>query len=241
MLNQSDDAEPSLRSALVSPLVVSDQVIGALAIFHTDADAYLQDHRRVFRRVAEHASLVVHNSIVFERTQEASFTDQLTRLPNRRYMLLYLTQQMARAEQSRSKLAVLVFDLNGFKAINDSLGHQAGDRALREVAAVLRSMVRSYDLCVRYGGDEFVAILWECDADSAEQRRFEMESAVAATYFEGRGGEAFPLSASAGIAVFPEDGHTHEELIAVADRRMYQRKARHKESLTQLPVPPSTT
>jgi diguanylate cyclase (GGDEF)-like protein len=241
MLNQTDDAEPSLRSALVSPLVVSDQVIGALAIFHTDTDAYLQDHRRVFRRVAEHASLVVHNSIVFERTQEASFTDQLTRLPNRRYMLLYLTQQMARAEQSRSKLAVVMFDLNGFKAINDALGHQAGDRALREVAAVLRSMVRSYDLCVRYGGDEFVAILWECDAEHAGQRAFEMESTVAATYFEGRGGDAFPLSASAGIAVFPEDGHTHEELIAVADRRMYQRKARQKESLTRLPVPPSTT
>jgi diguanylate cyclase (GGDEF)-like protein len=240
-LGPAGDSEPGLHSALVSPLVVGDQVIGALAIFHTAADAYLQDHRRVFRRVAEHASLVIHNSIVFERAQEASFTDQLTRLPNRRYMLLYLTQQMARAEQTRSKLAVLMFDLNGFKAINDALGHQAGDRALHEVAAVLRSMVRSYDLCVRYGGDEFVAILWECDAENAEQRRLEMERAVAATYFEGRPGEAIPLSASAGIAVYPEDGRTHEELIAVADRRMYQRKAKRKDSLTQPPVSPTTT
>ena len=241
LLNQAGDAGPGLRSALVSPLVVSDQVIGALAIFHTATDAYLPDHRRVFRRVAQHASLVVHNSIVFERTQEASFTDQLTRLPNRRYMLLYLTQQMARAERSRSKLAVVMFDLNGFKAINDALGHQAGDRALHEVAAVLRSMVRSYDLCVRYGGDEFVAILWECDAENAAQRCLEMERAVAATYFEGRPGETFPLSTSAGIAVYPEDGQTHEELIAVADRRMYQRKAGRREPLAQLPVVPSTT
>ena len=241
LLNQTGDRGPSLRSALVSPLVVSDQVIGALAVFHTAADAYLQDHRRVFRRVAEHASLVVHNSIVFERTQEASFTDQLTRLPNRRYMLLYLSQQMARAERSRSKLAVVMFDLDRFKAINDALGHQAGDRALHEVAAVLRSMVRSYDLCVRYGGDEFVAILWECDAANAEERRLEMERAVAAIYFEGCPGKRFPLSASAGVAVFPEDGQTHEELIAVADRRMYQRKARRPEPLAQLPVVPSTT
>jgi diguanylate cyclase (GGDEF)-like protein len=232
---------PKLQSALASPLVVSERVIGALAIFHTAADAYLQDHRRVFRRVAEHASLVIHNSIVFERTQEASFTDQLTRLPNRRYMLLYLTQQMARAEQSRSKLAVLMFDMNGFKAINDALGHQAGDRALYQVAAVLRSMVRSYDVCVRYGGDEFVAILWECDAENAEERRLEMERAVAATYFEGRPGETFPLSASAGIAVFPEDGQTHEELIAVADRRMYQRKAKKKDAPTSSAVLPSIT
>ncbi len=241
MLNRADDPGQSLRSALASPLVVGDEVIGALAIFHTAADAFLQDHRRVFRRVAEHASLVVHNSIVFERTQEASFTDQLTGLPNRRYMLLYLTQQMARATQSRSKLAVVMFDLNGFKAINDALGHQAGDRALHEVAAVLRSMVRSYDLCVRYGGDEFVAILWECGAENADERRLEMERAVSATYFEGRPGETFPLSASAGIAVFPEDGQTHEELIAVADRRMYERKAAQKEPLPQLPVLRSTT
>jgi diguanylate cyclase (GGDEF)-like protein len=225
----------------VAPLVVGDRAIGALATFHTATDAYLQDHRRVFGRVAEHASLVIHNSIVFERTQEASFTDQLTRLPNRRYMLIYLAQQMARARESRSKLAVVMFDLNGFKAINDALGHQAGDRALHEVAAVLRSAVRSYDLCVRYGGDEFVAILWECDAANAEERCLEMERAVAATYFDGRPGEALALSVSTGIAVFPEDGQTHEELIAVADRRMYQRKARQKESLTPLPVPPSTT
>jgi diguanylate cyclase (GGDEF)-like protein len=134
-----------------------------------------------------------------------------------------------------------MFDLNGFKAINDALGHQAGDRALHEVAAVLRSMVRSYDLCVRYGGDEFVAILWECDAENAAQRCLEMERAVAATYFEGRPGETFPLSTSAGIAVYPEDGQTHEELIAVADRRMYQRKAGRREPLAQLPVVPSTT
>jgi diguanylate cyclase (GGDEF)-like protein len=227
-LNLVGTPGPRLQSVLASPLIVGDQEIGALAVFHTAPDAYLQDHRRVFRRVAEHASLVVHNSILFERTQEASFTDQLTRLPNRRYMVLYLTQQMARAEQSRSKLGVLMFDLNGFKAINDTLGHQAGDRALYEVAAVLRSLVRSYDLCVRYGGDEFVAILWECDADDAEQRRLEMERAVAATYFEVRPGEMLPLSASAGIAVFPEDGRTPEELIAVADRRMYERKARQK-------------
>jgi diguanylate cyclase (GGDEF)-like protein len=240
-LGQAGDAGPSLPSALVAPLVVGDRAIGALATFHTATDAYLQDHRRVFGRVAEHASLVIHNSIVFERTQEASFTDQLTRLPNRRYMLIYLAQQMARARESRSKLAVVMFDLNGFKAINDALGHQAGDRALHEVAAVLRSAVRSYDLCVRYGGDEFVAILWECDAANAEERCLEMERAVAATYFDGRPGEALALSVSTGIAVFPEDGQTHEELIAVADRRMYQRKARQKESLTPLPVPPSTT
>jgi diguanylate cyclase (GGDEF)-like protein len=178
--------------------------------------------------VADHAALVIRNSVVFERTQQESFTDQLTQLPNRRYMLLYLTQQMARAQQHQSKLAVVLLDLNDFKAINDTLGHQAGDRALHEVATVLRSMVRSYDLCVRYGGDEFVAILWECDADQADQRRREMEDAVAEMFFEGRPGESLRLTVGAGVAVFPEDGETHDELLAMADCRMYKRKAGQK-------------
>ena len=219
---------PAFRSSLAARLAFNDAVIGALAVFHPDEGVYSPDHRRVFQRVAEHASLVIRNSIVFERTQQDSFTDQLTRLPNRRYMLLYLTQQMARAEQRRSKLAVVMMDLNGFKEINDTLGHQAGDRALHEVADVLRSMVRSYDLCVRYGGDEFVVILWECDAEQAEHRRREMEAAVAAMFFEGRPGESRRLSVSAGVAVFPEDGQTHEELLAVADARMYRHKAEEK-------------
>jgi diguanylate cyclase (GGDEF)-like protein len=213
---------------LAAPLVFKDAPIGALVVFETAVSAYSPDHRRVFQRVADHASLVIRNSVVFERTQQDSFTDQLTRLPNRRYMLLYLTQQMARAEQCRSKLAVVMMDLNGFKDINDTVGHQAGDRALQEVASVLRSMVRSYDLCVRYGGDEFVVILWECDAEQAEHRRRELQDAVAAMFFEARPGESRPLSISAGVAVFPEDGQTHDQLLAAADERMYRHKARQR-------------
>ncbi len=227
-LQPKGDADAAFQSSLAVRLVFNDAVIGALAVFHADTDAYSADHRRVFLRVADHASLVIRNSAVFERTQQDSFTDHLTQLPNRRYMLLYLTQQMTRAQQHQSKLSVVMLDLNDFKAINDTLGHQAGDRVLYEVAVVLRSMVRSYDLCVRYGGDEFVVILWECDAEQAERRRREIEDAVAAMFFEGKPGESIGLSVSAGVAVFPEDGQAHEELLAVADSRMYQSKAGHK-------------
>ncbi len=221
-------ANPAFRSSLAVRLVFNEAELGVLAVFHADANAYSSDHRRVFQQVAEHAALVIRNSVVFERTQQDSYTDQLTQLPNRRYMLLYLTQQMARAQQHQSKLAVVLLDLNDFKDINDTLGHQAGDRALHEVATVLRSMVRSYDLCVRYGGDEFVVILWECDAEQAEQRLREMEGAVAAMFFEGGPGPSRRLSLSAGVAVFPEDGETHDELLAMADCRMYKHKAGQK-------------
>jgi diguanylate cyclase (GGDEF)-like protein len=86
-------------------------------------------------------------------------------------------------------------------------------------------MVRAYDLCVRYGGDEFVVILWECDLEQAERRRIELTNAVAAMGFEGQPGDVRTLSFSAGTAVYPEDGRTHQDLLAVADRRMYEHKA----------------
>lgn len=236
-INEGAAPGQTLGSVVAAPLELDGMVSGMLAIFHTTADCYGPDVRRVLGRVAAQAAPVIRNSTVFEKTQQESFTDHLTGLPNRRSMLLYLNQQISRAERRRSKLALVMIDLNDFKDINDTLGHQVGDRALREVAAVLRSMVRTYDLCVRYGGDEFLVILWECDAEQADRRLRELKDSVRATYFEGVPGECIRLSASAGFAVYPEDGTTQEELIAVADRRMYADKAaqRCKSTLTGPP------
>ncbi len=124
----------ALKSALVAPLVFSDRFIGTLAVYHTQPDFYTDDHRRLLDRVSEQASAVIHNSIVFEQTQEDSLTDPLTGLPNTRFMFMHLTRELARAERLKAEVALLVMDLDSFKEINDSHGHHVGDRALREVA-----------------------------------------------------------------------------------------------------------
>ena len=129
----------TLQSALVAPLVFNDRFIGTLAVYHAQPDFYTDDHRRLLDRVSEQASAVIHNSIVFEQTQEDSLTDPLTGLPNTRFMFMHLTRELARAERLKSEVALLVMDLDNFKDINDSHGHHIGDRALREVATVLRS------------------------------------------------------------------------------------------------------
>jgi diguanylate cyclase (GGDEF)-like protein len=150
-------------------------------------------------------------------------------------MFTHLSRELARAERLESEVSLLVLDLNDFKEINDTYGHQTGDRALREVAHVLRTVIRPYDLCVRYAGDEFIVVLAGCGRDEAENKRQELQQAVDRLVFEARPDARLSLSISAGVAVFPHDGNSYETLLAMADSRMYRDKAERKRE-AQRPV-----
>ncbi|MEW6321814.1 MAG: HD domain-containing phosphohydrolase [Acidobacteriota bacterium] len=219
----------SLQSALVAPLVFNDRFIGTLSVYHAQPDFYTDDHRRLLDRVCEQAAAVVHNSIVFEQTQEDSLTDPLTGLPNTRFMFMHLTRELARAERLKSEVALLVMDLDDFKDINDSHGHHVGDRALREVATALRSGIRPYDICVRYAGDEFIVVLSGCGSEEADRKRLELQRAIEDVVFEARPGRRVPLAISVGAAIYPHDGDSYESLLATADSRMYRDKTRRKQ------------
>jgi diguanylate cyclase (GGDEF)-like protein/putative nucleotidyltransferase with HDIG domain len=220
--------DTTLQSAIVAPLVFNDRFIGTLGVYHSRSDFYTDDHRRLLDRICEQAAAVIHNSIVFEQTQEDSLTDPLTGLPNTRFMFMHLTRELARAERLKSEVALLVMDLDNFKDINDSHGHHVGDRALREVASVLRSAIRPYDICVRYAGDEFIVVLSGCGQEEAERKRVELQHAVDQLVFEARPARRIPLAISVGGAIYPHDGETYEALLATADSRMYRDKTRRK-------------
>jgi diguanylate cyclase (GGDEF)-like protein/putative nucleotidyltransferase with HDIG domain len=230
----------TLKSALVAPLVFSDRFIGTLAVYSLQPDFYTDDHRRLLDRVSEQASAVIHNSIVFEQTQEDSLTDPLTGLPNTRFMFMHLTRELARAERLKSEVALLVMDLDSFKEINDNHGHHVGDKALREVATVLRSAIRPYDICVRYAGDEFIVVLSGCGAEEADRKRLELQRTVDDVLFEARPGRRLPLAISVGAAIYPQDGDSYEALLATADSRMYRDKARRKQRVQVQPAATGT-
>jgi diguanylate cyclase (GGDEF)-like protein len=217
-----------LKSALVCPLIVAERVIGALAMYHTEPEFFTEDHHRLAMRVSAQASAVLHNSVLFERTHEEAVTDQLTGLPNNRFLILHLTRELARARRLASSVAVLLLDLDNLKDINDNYGHPAGDRALREVASVLRRAIRPYDVVSRCGGDEFIVLLSDCGIEDAEAKRIELQQAVDALPFVVRGTQRVRLAASIGAAVFPRDGDTYEALLAVADQQMYRDKGQRK-------------
>ena len=218
----------SLQSALMCPLVLADRLIGTLAVYHVEPGFYRDDHWRLLDRVCEQAAAVINNSIVFERTQADSLTDPLTGLPNTRFMKLHLGRELARADRLKSEVSLLVLDLDEFKEINDTHGHQVGDRALRAVAGVLRGVIRPYDICVRYAGDEFIVVLSGCGRDEAENKRTELQHGIERLAFEASPGTRLKLTMSAGAAVFPRDGATHDALLAKADGRMYLDKSRRK-------------
>lgn len=149
--------------------------------------------------------------------------DALTELPNRHQLQRQLRYAITHSAQTGDGLAVLYLDLDGFKAVNDRAGHEAGDRLLREVAQRLRRGLRGGDLVARVGGDEFVALLPGCrDADAARVVATGLRARLSLPYTLPEG--LFLLDASVGIACFPNDGSDTDTLLAHADRAMYAAK-----------------
>jgi diguanylate cyclase (GGDEF)-like protein len=214
-----------LHSLLPCPLTVDGDLIGAIVIYHTVPGCFTDDHRRILGRVSEQAAAVIFNSTRFEQTQYESQTDPLTHLANRRSLERHVTAQLERASATNTTATVVVLDLDRLKEINDTYGHEAGDRVLRAVGTALRSAVRPTDLCGRFAGDEFVVVLGDCTPEQAERRVHDLQSAVAVHPFEPRPGVRLSLSISAGRARYPVDGRTFNELLAAADERMYHDKA----------------
>jgi diguanylate cyclase (GGDEF)-like protein len=161
-----------------------------------------------------------HHSIV-ERINDA-MTDPLTGLYNQRFVASHVEREIVRARRRGESVALAVLDVDRFKRINDCHGHAGGDDALRRIALALMQVVRSGDVCARYGGDEFVVVMPGCGESEARRRILDMQQAVAAAGYLGHSvGE---LRISAGVAVFPADADCFETLFTVADARMYQCK-----------------
>jgi two-component system cell cycle response regulator len=167
---------------------------------------------------AKHRALAAANA----RLEALATTDPLTELPNHRAIVAALDREIERARRYGRSCAVLFFDLDHFKALNDSYGHAAGDAVLREVAVIARGALRGVDLLGRWGGEEFVAILPEVEATGAQAAAERVRAAVAAHTFAAGGG--MHLTCSVGVAVFPADADDRAGILAVADRAMYAAK-----------------
>jgi diguanylate cyclase (GGDEF)-like protein/putative nucleotidyltransferase with HDIG domain len=215
----------TLRSALAVPLEGVNGVIGVLALYRGERDAFTSDHLRILLAVSSKMALAIENALKYQQAENSATTDYLTGLPNARSLFLQLDRELARCKRDKSTLTVMVSDMDGFKQVNDRFGHLEGNRVLRLFAQALRDSCREYDYVARMGGDEFVVIAPGLTAEAAGKKLEQMRALAKQAGADVCGEEI--VSLSVGRAIYPEDGGDAEHLLAEADRRMYLEKQKH--------------
>ena len=212
----------TLRSALAVPLEGMTEVVGVLALYKAESDAFTNDHLRVLLAIASKVGICIENALRFQQAESSATTDYLTGLPNARSLFLHLDRELARCKRSHTPLAVMVCDLDGFKQINDRFGHLEGNKVLRLFADFMKAVCREYDYVARMGGDEFVIVAPGLTPTAAEEKATHLLSLAREAGRQVCGHDF--LSLSIGCAYYPDAGSDAEQLLTEADRRMYLAK-----------------
>ncbi|HEY9285147.1 MAG TPA: diguanylate cyclase, partial [Pyrinomonadaceae bacterium] len=218
------------RSMVALPLTKDERLLGVLAVYSARRDEYADDHTRLLETVALLASDAFANSIDHAEAESNALTDSLTGLPNARALSLRFDEEQSRARRTNGSFQVVMLDLDDFKQVNDTFGHQTGDQMLREVARLLHSQLREYDFLARYAGDEFVALVQDLTAEQVEDLRARMERAVSEFSLRVHPGAYARVGVSVGAARSGADGETLSQLLIAADQAMYAVKSDHKHS-----------
>lgn len=222
------------HTVLHIPLTVQGQGIGLLVADNLISQSPIQDEDAgLLRSFAGQIALAVDNARLFDEVQELSLYDSLTRLPVRRYFQERLAEELYRAQRSGQTLALAVIDIDHFKGINDTYGHQIGDLVLREVGRVILGGLRKIDFPCRYGGDEIVLLL----PQAGEEEACRIISRLAGLIKEARVPVSFSragqvgVASSIGVAVYPQDAKNGEELFQKADEALYWVKSRGRDGV----------
>jgi two-component system cell cycle response regulator len=201
--------------------------IGRLLLYPPAEGSFDEDAEQLAHWLAAQASIALENERLHRTVKRQAITDELTQLANRRRFTETLGLEVRRAERFGDPLALVLADLDDFKQINDRYGHGTGDEVLRRFANVLRENVRDFDLAVRFGGEEFAVLLPATGLDGAEQLARRLAESLAQLRIPEIEEDRAPVTASFGVAAFPEAGSA-EELLSAADQALYRAKAEGK-------------
>jgi diguanylate cyclase (GGDEF)-like protein len=217
---------PDIGSFLSVPLKTErNRVIGVLNIHKREANGFHANDPVFFTAVAEHLAHAIDRGRRYETAQRASMFDDLTGIYNKRAFLNTAHRELSKAARHGEAVSVIITDIDHFKQINDNHGHMVGDRMLTEVARRLCSAVRESDIVARFGGEEFTVLLPSTESTGAAAVAEKIRQAIAQEFASSPGEPDSPaITLTLGVAAYPDDGDTVEDLLTAADRRMYAGK-----------------
>lgn len=217
------DRNPAFRVDLCSPMVSQGRTLGVISLGGVGARP--KNEKNMLRMVADLGSIAIQNITMFSMIQSSANRDGLTGLSNKSHFLERLADEMIKADKEHTSLSLFLFDIDHFKAYNDTNGHVAGDEALRITGRLLGGSIRQDDLAARYGGEEFVVLLPNTDKQGAGIVAEKIRAMVQAHDYPNESSQpGGHVTISGGVATYPEDARTAADLIRCADQALYRGK-----------------
>jgi len=212
---------PGVASEMVVLLQREEEVLGVIDIGSEKVDFFSDSCLRMVEQIAAQLSIAIENARLYQKVGDLAISDDLTKLYNSRYCNIFLEKVVSEAKKTGSPVSVIFLDIDFFKRVNDSYGHLVGGTTLKELAERLVDFAREGDVCARYGGDEYVIVLPETDLDEAFEVAEKIRVGIEASPFLTSRGLDYYLTASLGVATYPDCARTRDELLIKADQAMY--------------------
>lgn len=213
-----------IKAMLSVPIKTRDSTLGCLTVYRKTEEAYTDTEVLLLSIFAAQSLEALEKTRYIEELKKQASFDYLTKVYNRSFLIKRLEEEIQRAERHNLKFTAIFADIDNFKGFNDSYGHLLGDKLLVDFASVLRQTLRKNDIVGRYGGEEFIVVTPETGKEGGLLLAQKLLEAVQNHKFMGTTGEILGITFSAGIATFPDDGKTLEEILEKADVAMYMAK-----------------
>ena len=206
------------------PLKVGDSVLGVMNVTRSIVGGFSDSELQLLKMLSEQAAIAISNASLHQVVSRQAYSDTLTGLPNRRALDERLEEEVLAARKNNYSFAVIMMDLDGFKAVNDTYGHPVGDDVLRLVFNQMARGVRNTDFLARYGGDELTLILSQSDLSSAQIVAEKITEGMKKLKFKLPDGKRLQLGISGGIAIYPVNARSGPDLMRSADAALYKAK-----------------
>jgi diguanylate cyclase (GGDEF)-like protein len=208
------------------PLIMGEHVVGIMNLVRNRKGEFSQPEIRLLTLLADQAAIAINNAHLHQEVNQQARSDTVTRLPNRRALDERLDEAIRQSNRSRYPFSVVIMDVDGFKAVNDTFGHETGDDVLRQIADSLKKSLRATDFLARYGGDEMTLVLPETDLAQAGIVTGKIQDRLWNLHIHIPNRQTTRLSVSGGIAIYPDHAVTAPGLLRAADEALYQAKKR---------------